>query len=1044
MKKVLLAFFVAVFGLVWASCTPAKEENDPSLEDRVTALEIQMSILNQLATELNAQAKGVAATVEQWQKEGYVVKIEKVDDGYTVTYLNGTTVTISLKGDKGDPGDPGSQGEAGNSPAVSIVMIDGVLYWAVDGKPLEVDGKKVPAIYVPVFSINEEGELIATVNGKETNLGKVVGTSISSLISDIKDEGDCVRFILQDGQEFSIAKAQSFRLDVENVSIEGEEGKDIEIKYTLTGANASTKVEAQGSAGYEVSVNMDAKVVNVKTPVPFVAGSVLIWASNDDGLNSIVKVTITEPAKIEVLPVDEIAAEGAQELEVNVTSNVEFTVDISEDIDWIHYVETKASKACTIVLKIDENPSEEPRSGEVRLLRLTGELVQTITIVQKGAILTTERTDILNNALTGVEGTTYANWTASGPASGVAYAGNSAGDAATIQLRSDVKNEMHAGIVSTSTYGLVKKVKVTWNAKTSATRYLEVYGKNTPYSATSELYANNTRGTLLGILAYTSADAPTAELELDQDFAYIGIRSRKSAQYLDEIAITWDEGTPAAPEVPSYDWDFGSEAWQSTFAGYGSAGTDITGWFIRQDGLQIVSFADKSKYQTTCFQMGGKATLVDNVVVERYFAFDAPSDGYVLVRVSNTGEDPDESRIVNVDDGNVQAVPGGFSCSAPEDLVFPVKAGKVHIYPTGNGLRFYRILFSVEDPTPAKELTIERLWGKYPTEWPSFTGNADRCVTTDGEYVYVAKAGAGKKGIWAISIADPTQVKEVCMDGVADEGTFYTSCVRNIYNPDTGKYILLLCNLAMEAYQHLYVYAYENGIDAAPTKLLYDYTIPDWASRRFGDFFTVVGDWKNGYLWFRTNTSGASTTARFSIVDGRLKSQTPDGFNYGYGASQGKGSFYQYSMDAKYGFLVTDSIGMFYDLNSAEGQAWNAPATTENMRRMFGVTPFEFNGEKYIAYTKMKDDNAARSWFRIIKDKGTAADFKASLEANEIVYHATLQIDKEGEESTEVMPGATYSDQTSASCAVAVLDDAVIMVGHHHNVGLSVFKMYMK
>ena len=130
-------------------------------------------------------------------------------------------------------------------------------------------------------------------------------------------------------------------------------------------------------------------------------------------------------------------------------------------------------------------------------------------------------------------------------------------------------------------------------------------------------------------------------------------------------------------------------------------------------------------------------------------------------------------------------------------------------------------------------------------------------------------------------------------------------------------------------------------------------------------------------------------------------------------------------------------------MNSTEGQEWNSPATTENMRRMFGVTPFEFNGEKYIAYTKMKDDNAARSWFRIIKDKGTAADFKASLEANEIVYQAAIQINESGQ-STNVMEGATYSDQTSASCAVAVKDDCVYFIGHHHNVGLSVFKMYMK
>lgn len=342
-------------------------------------------------------------------------------------------------------------------------------------------------------------------------------------------------------------------------------------------------------------------------------------------------------------------------------------------------------------------------------------------------------------------------------------------------------------------------------------------------------------------------------------------------------------------------------------------------------------------------------------------------------------------------------------------------------------------------------ITVERVWGKFPTEWPTFTTNLDRCATTDGEYVYVAKTSQNSLGVWAISIADPTVVKEVCMDGVEREGTFPTSCVRTIYDPTTEKYILLLSNMSMTGGEHLYLYAYTNGIDAAPVKLLSSYTLPTWAERRFGDFFTVVGDWQNGCVWFRTNNpgqDGASTTARWNISNGALTNQTPDGFNYGYAASRGKGEFCQYDMSAKLGLLTTDSVGLFYDLNSGEGQSWNS-VTQESMRRMFGITPFAFNGKKFIAFTKMKNDNAARSWLTIINDKGSAAEFKASLEENDIFYQAALQIDELGA-STNVMAGATYSDQTSASCAVAVADDCVYILGHHHNVGLSVFKMSLK
>lgn len=336
--------------------------------------------------------------------------------------------------------------------------------------------------------------------------------------------------------------------------------------------------------------------------------------------------------------------------------------------------------------------------------------------------------------------------------------------------------------------------------------------------------------------------------------------------------------------------------------------------------------------------------------------------------------------------------------------------------------------------------SIKRLWGKYPTAWPGFSQNLDRCATMDEDYIYVAQQGTGKKGVWAIPLdGSLDKAVQVCMDGVESEGTHYTSCVRTIYDPATKKHILLLCNLAIDRGVHLYLYAYKDGINAAPTKLLKDYTLPSWADRRFGDFFTVVGDWSKGYVWFRTNTTGASTTARWAIVNGALASQTPDGFSYGYGASQGKGSFYQYDMNAKTALLVTDKIGMFYDLNSTEGVAWNNIAN-EAMKNLFGFTPFEYAGKKYIAFLKMY--NAARSWVTIIEDSG---NFKADLEtyvktgAN-IVYEAAVQIEKDGP-SQEVVTGATYSDQTSGNCTVIVKEDGAYIMGHHHNVGLSLFKM---
>lgn len=362
-------------------------------------------------------------------------------------------------------------------------------------------------------------------------------------------------------------------------------------------------------------------------------------------------------------------------------------------------------------------------------------------------------TDVLNNANTVNESsTTYRDWTTEAFESGAVYAGDSAGDASTIQLRSDVKNGLSAGFVSTATGGLVKKVKVTWNTKTTATRYIEVYGSNTAYTATADLYDVAKRGTLLGVLTYASAEANVAELTVSGDYAYVGVRSRKSAQYLDSVEITWETGTPAAAADPSYKWDFGSAQWQALFAGYGEAGDDITGWNIVNDGMQIVSVIDKSKYQVNCFQMGGKVNVTDNIPMDRYFAFTAPKDGYVLVVASNTGESADDTRLVTVfNDGAAESKIGGVASTEPVSLVYQVKAGKVTVYPTGNGLRFYKILFSETDPTPVPvNITVD---GDM-SDWAAVEGAAtpsaickEQKVWNDEDnfYLYVSSA-PGSRG----------------------------------------------------------------------------------------------------------------------------------------------------------------------------------------------------------------------------------------------------------------------------------------------------------
>ncbi len=150
--------------------------------------------------------------------------------------------------------------------------------------------------------------------------------------------------------------------------------------------------------------------------------------------------------------------------------------------------------------------------------------------------------DVLNRALTGVaSGGGYSDWSGKTCTNGsnAVYAGNSAGGNSSIQLRSSDGS----GIISTTSGGKVRKVEVVWNNSTANNRVLSVYGKNTPYTATSDLYDADKQGTLLGEILYNSNNVTTTELNVTGTYLYIGLRSKSGAMYLSEIDINWTEVT---------------------------------------------------------------------------------------------------------------------------------------------------------------------------------------------------------------------------------------------------------------------------------------------------------------------------------------------------------------------------------------------------------------------------------------------------------------------------------------------------------------------
>ena len=145
-------------------------------------------------------------------------------------------------------------------------------------------------------------------------------------------------------------------------------------------------------------------------------------------------------------------------------------------------------------------------------------------------------TDVLNQAWTGITGTSYGNWSGKTSNSDAVYAGNSAGGNSSIQLRTS----SNTGIITTTSGGKVTKVDVVWNSSTANSRSLDIYGSNSAFTSIDNLFPAT--ATKLGSIV----NGESTTLNITGDYAYVGIRSNNGALYASSISITWENGTPAS------------------------------------------------------------------------------------------------------------------------------------------------------------------------------------------------------------------------------------------------------------------------------------------------------------------------------------------------------------------------------------------------------------------------------------------------------------------------------------------------------------------
>lgn len=110
------------------------------------------------------------------------------------------------------------------------------------------------------------------------------------------------------------------------------------------------------------------------------------------------------------------------------------------------------------------------------------------------------------------------------------YKGKSFQNNNAIQINSSVAS----GIVTSASSALASQVVVSWNSSTATGHVLDVYGRNYPYDSPEDLFGINP-GTHLGSIV----KGTNTILDIEGDYAYIGVRSANGAVFMDEIRVVW-------------------------------------------------------------------------------------------------------------------------------------------------------------------------------------------------------------------------------------------------------------------------------------------------------------------------------------------------------------------------------------------------------------------------------------------------------------------------------------------------------------------------
>lgn len=409
MRK-LFAFAAFVVALVVSSCS----YDDTPIWNKLNDHEERIKALEELCTNMNTNIEALQGIVEALEKHDYIVDVVENEDGYTINFAKGDSITIKngKDGANGNDGANGADGADGQTPVIGVTEEDGVYYWTVNGEWLtDANGNKIKAVgsdgangadgndgangangndgVTPQLKIEDNKWFVSYDEGTTwVELGVVAeGDVVVANPIEVTEDEKCVYFKLSDDQVITIAKVTP--LDIEFSALNA--GGIFEVSYTVDTVAERVEVEAiaaKNVADVEVVKGEgNTGVINITVGENEGESKVLVFVGDETRV-IMRSITITaEAISFEANTTIDAPAAGG-EVELAFISNEEVNVVIPEEATWISVAEATRTvvEKKSLTLNIEANEGVKREATVLLEAKNNPALCVKYSIVQEGMV----------------------------------------------------------------------------------------------------------------------------------------------------------------------------------------------------------------------------------------------------------------------------------------------------------------------------------------------------------------------------------------------------------------------------------------------------------------------------------------------------------------------------------------------------------------------------------------------------------------------------------------------------------------------------------